>query len=185
MRWNNTYSDGFKIKNGIRQGSVLSLLLFNVYVDELNMKLREAGVGCHIANEAANNFSYADVMAVVAPSATALNELLRICEFFAINHYIDFNVNKSVCLNVLPQSARSLSSPNIYLAGLILKYVKSLKYLGHFIREDFTDKLDLDREIRNLYCRGNQLVRKFGFCSTEIKCSLLRTFCYSLYTSSL
>ena len=185
VRWNNTYSDGFKMKNGIRQGSVLSPHLFNVYVDELNIKLREAGVGCHIANEAANNFSYADDMAVVAPSATALNELLRICELFAINHYIEYNVNKSVCLTILPQSLRSLSRPNIYLAGSILKYVGSFKYLGHFITEDFTDKLDLDREIRSLYCRGNQLVRKFGFCSMEVKCSLFRTFCYSLYTSNL
>ena len=70
---------------------------------------------------------------MVATSAATLNGLLRICETFAINHCIEYNVNKLVCLTVIPQSLRSLPRPNIYLAGLILKYMEIFKYLGHFV----------------------------------------------------
>ena len=61
------------MKNGIRQCSVISPYLFNVCVDDLNVRLSAAKVGCHIANQTANNFSYADDMALVAPSALTIN----------------------------------------------------------------------------------------------------------------
>ena len=38
----------FGIVNGTRQGSVLSPGFFSVYIDELLVKLRKSGVGCHI-----------------------------------------------------------------------------------------------------------------------------------------
>ena len=42
------------------------------------VRLSAVKVGSHIANQTANNFSYADGMALVAPSAVAFNELLKI-----------------------------------------------------------------------------------------------------------
>ena len=41
-------SDSFGICNGTRQGSVLSPLLFSVYLDGLLKYLRRKGLGCHI-----------------------------------------------------------------------------------------------------------------------------------------
>ena len=35
------------MSNGVRQGSVLSPLLFAVYTDGLLAKLNDCGVGCH------------------------------------------------------------------------------------------------------------------------------------------
>ena len=66
------------MKNGIRQSSLMSPYIFDVYVDDLNVRLSAAKVGCKIANQTANNFSYVDDMALVAPSAMAINELLKI-----------------------------------------------------------------------------------------------------------
>ena len=58
--------------NGLRQGSILSPYLFNVYVDQLNIILAKSGIGCHVADKAFNNFSYADDLVVLAPSARGL-----------------------------------------------------------------------------------------------------------------
>ena len=33
--------------------------------------------------------------------------------------------------------------------------------------------------------RGNTLIRKFSFCTYDVLCCLFKTFCYSLYCSSL
>ena len=76
------------MRNGIRQGSIIIPYLFIVYVDDLNVRLSAAKVGCHFANQTANDFSYADDMALVAPSAITINELLKSCEKFASDHYI-------------------------------------------------------------------------------------------------
>ena len=47
IRWNRAYSDTFTICNGVKQGRVLSPLLFNIYLEELLLKLEAQGLGCH------------------------------------------------------------------------------------------------------------------------------------------
>ena len=43
----------------------------------------------------------------------------------------------------------------------------------------------MNRMVRNLYARGNMLVRKFGICDETVKMSLFKTYCYSLYCGTL
>ena len=67
--WGNARSDAFTMSNGIRQGSVLSPHLFNLYVDDLSHLLDSTGVECDIGGLPANNFYYADDLALLCPSA--------------------------------------------------------------------------------------------------------------------
>ena len=46
VRWGSTSSDSFSFANGVRQGGVLSPILFTLYIDDLLMDLKEQGVGC-------------------------------------------------------------------------------------------------------------------------------------------
>ncbi len=46
--WNGTKSHTFTALNGVRQGGVLSPLLFNVYFDEMIYKLEKSCIGCKI-----------------------------------------------------------------------------------------------------------------------------------------
>ena len=46
IRWNGAYSDIVSICIGVKQGGVLSPLLFNIYFEELLLKL-EVGLGSH------------------------------------------------------------------------------------------------------------------------------------------
>ena len=43
----------------------------------------------------------------------------------------------------------------------------------------------MKKEMRKLCSRGNSLIRKFKFCSVDVKCTLFRSFCYSIYCISL
>ena len=79
IRWGKEVSSSFTMSNGIRQGSILSPYLFNVYVDNLNIRLNHSGVGCHVDDMAANNLAYADDLVILAPCAAALNELVAVC----------------------------------------------------------------------------------------------------------
>ena len=171
--------------NSIRQGSIISPHLFNVYIDSLSVNLSRAGIGCHIAGTVANHLVYADDLVVMAPSAKALNKLLGVCHEFALKNQIIFSAVKSVCMAISPRGINLDSMPKIKLGECELAYVDTFKYLGHYITSDFKDNMDIAREVRSLYCRGNTLVRKFNFLNHEIKCSLFRSYCYPLYAAAL
>ena len=48
VQWCHTLTSSFKVCNGVKQGGVLSPILFAVYVDSLLGRLEQSGVGCHI-----------------------------------------------------------------------------------------------------------------------------------------
>ena len=48
VQWCQTLTSSFKVCNGVKQGGVLSPILFAVYVDSLLGRLEQSGVGCHI-----------------------------------------------------------------------------------------------------------------------------------------
>ena len=163
----------------------MSPYLFNVYVDELNHKLNRTGVGCHIGGLPVSNLSYADDLVLLSPSPAAANELLQECDNFAKENYIIFSTTKSVCMRVLPKSLKLSECPSLYLGGTKLSFVNSFTYLGHLLVSDFDDDEDIRKENRKLCCRGNLLIRKFKFCKDDVKCSLFKSYCYSLYCVSL
>ena len=45
VRWNNEYSDSFGESNGVKQGGVLSPILFCIYIDNLLMSLKKNDIG--------------------------------------------------------------------------------------------------------------------------------------------
>ena len=49
VRWNSSNSTEFLLSNGVKQGGVLSPLLFSVYSDDLLCELRQVNVGCHMS----------------------------------------------------------------------------------------------------------------------------------------
>jgi len=48
VTWNGSYSHDIKILNGVRQGAVLSPVLFCIYFDEQMHALKSAKYGCYI-----------------------------------------------------------------------------------------------------------------------------------------
>ena len=73
-------SDSFSIKNGTRQGSVLSPTLFAVYLDGLLLQLRQLGVGCHVGGWWYGAACFADDLFLLAPSRTSVVMMLDTCE---------------------------------------------------------------------------------------------------------
>ena len=54
VRWNKSLSVSFNVSNGVRQGGVLSLILFSVYLDDLLKAKRcrkPSGLGPDICKE--------------------------------------------------------------------------------------------------------------------------------------
>ena len=60
MEWDAAISCSFDSSNGVKQGGVLSPLLFNVYLSELILLLREQDVSCLMNGMLVGAFCYAD-----------------------------------------------------------------------------------------------------------------------------
>jgi len=87
--------------NGIKQGGVLSPVLFCIYLDNLLVRLSRSGVGCFIGETVVGALTYADDIVLVTPSASAMRKLLRICDVDAAEYCISFNANKSKCMVII------------------------------------------------------------------------------------
>ncbi|KAL0820955.1 hypothetical protein ABMA28_005612 [Loxostege sticticalis] len=77
------------------------------------------------------------------------------------------------------------SLPTVLLNSVALERVVQFKYLGHEVTADLKDHADIERERRALSIRANMLARRFARCSVDVKITLFRAYCTSLYTCSL
>ena len=74
--WDGTISLIFSVTNGVRQGGVLSPILFNVYFDELLQKLQDHDIVCHVGTKFVWALGYADDLTLLSPSLRDCKRLL-------------------------------------------------------------------------------------------------------------
>lgn len=185
VRWGGTLSVPFNVSNGVKQGGILSPYLFNVYMDELTSLLNKCNTGCILGSMSVNHLMYADDLVLMSPSVTGLQDLIGVCEQFGAEHDILYNPKKSAILIFRNMFMKNVASPLFSISGKNISEVSHVKYLGHYISNDLKDDKDIMRQCRQLYAQGNMLIRKFYMCSNQVKTTLFRTFCTSLYTSQL
>ena len=97
VKWQNGLSDAFYIKNGVRQGSLLSPFLFRFYVRNLMKMTVSSRIGCNIGGTFINLLAYADDMVILAPSWAALQKLLTTIQTAAAEINMSFNTKKNGC----------------------------------------------------------------------------------------
>lgn len=184
VRWDKSLSDTYKLSCGVRQGGLTSPVLFNLYVNDLIEELSSTRVGCRIGGVSLNNISYADDMVLLSPSVNGLRKLITICEKYAAEHQLTYNVAKTEIVIFKSGKGPDTVLP-INLCGLPIKIVSQFKYLGHIIKENLVDDEDLERQRRSIASRSNMLARRFYHCSKQVKITLFKAYCQSFYTSQL
>ena len=58
-------SEYFTMENGVKQGGVISPILFSKYIDPLLLKLRNSGYDCHLSGVYMEALSYADDITLI------------------------------------------------------------------------------------------------------------------------
>ena len=185
IQWGKSLSEPFVVSNGVRQGGVLSPVLFNVFIDDLSVELKGLSIGCRINSLSFNHLVYADDTVLLAPSPNALQILIDKCEQYAKNHDLLFNVKKTKCMCVKSLVMKDIHVPKFFLNGSQITQVKRECYLGVEITDDCMDDATIIKERKKLYARGNTILRKFRHCTKEVKISLFLAYCTSFYCGSL
>ena len=76
VKLGSTMSSKFQVTNGVRQGGILSPLLFDAYVNELSELLNKSGIGRNLGGTIINHMLYADDICIVSLSSSGLQHLL-------------------------------------------------------------------------------------------------------------
>ncbi len=94
MKCANETSSQFNVFNGVKQGSVLSPILFAVYIDDLLDRLSETGVGYHMGICFIGTLTFADDLNLLSPTLSGLKVLVDVCKHYAEEYDISFNGSK-------------------------------------------------------------------------------------------
>ena len=175
VRWKGQSSEEFKISNGVRQGAVLSPVLFCFYMNDLFLTLKKGRTGCYIGNYFAGVFGYADDLLLLCPSRSGLQRMLDTAYKYASDHRISFSTNpvpeKSKTKGIIFSSKPLNWQPTpVNLCGNPLPWVKSAKYLGNNLT-GIIDGLAQDVKIKRARFieRNIELNQEFQFAHPEIK----------------
>ena len=78
VKWNGVLSEPVSLLSGVRQGGILSPLLFSAYVDIVLAELEKSSRGCFINKRCFNSFMYADDLILLSISVVDLQALLSL-----------------------------------------------------------------------------------------------------------
>lgn len=175
VNWNGAKSPSMSCKNGVKQGGVLSPVLFCIYMDELLGRLVDSRIGCFIGSVYMGALAYADDLTLLAPSHQAAHRMLAICEEFAAEYRVLYNPTKSIMLTY-----NCDQNVNVCLNGAPIKVVKSCKHLGVEIGMNASAK-NIERSALDIVRRTNLLLAKFASSAWFVKRNLFRSFCCHFY----
>ena len=167
----------FKLNTGVRQGGILSPILFAIYIDDIVSNVTASGYGCHIHFVNMGIFLYADDIVLLSPTVYGLQKLLNICELEFKWLDMQLNPKKSVCLRI----GVRFKSPccNILTSSnQVLQWVDSCRYLGIELKAAATFRCEFAQKKKNFYRMFNSVYGRIGnSASAETLVYLLKTKC--------
>ena len=175
----NETSEQANIGRGVRQGGLLSTILYNIYAEFM---LVEALEGCedgvNVGGERIAAVRYADDQAMISSTNTGLQRIMDRLVEVGERYGMKINKPKTKVLRITKMLNRSIT---IYIDGETLVQVKSFSYLGSIITEDGR----CEKEVR---CRIGMAKGKFrdnrviltNSISVETKILLIKSLIWSV-----
>ena len=94
VKVNHTQTDWFSVTSGLKQGCILSTLLFNLYINDLSDVLSKLTKGILVDNTYINHLCYADDLALIAENENDLQCLLDIVSVWCNRNCMSVNFSK-------------------------------------------------------------------------------------------
>ena len=125
----------FHVSRGTRQGSLLSPLLFNMFLSELLYELDGVNQGACIGTRLYNSFAYADDVSIFSATVPGLQKLIDTCAEYSLKWRFKFGIKKSQCL--IPAYYLNIcdKEPVFYLGNRQIRNAESIDILGVIVQE--------------------------------------------------
>jgi len=124
VRWGQSLSKLVRLTTGVRQGGVLPLVLYAVYVNDIITRVES----CEIAGKCVGMLMYADELLLISATCNGLSRLIEICEQEMAWLDRQFNARKSCMVRCGPRHNKECA--DILLNGVPLIRGITFKYLG-------------------------------------------------------
>ena len=126
--WEQTVGPTFSVLQGVRQGGVLSPMLYTLYIDDLIKQLRNRKLGCALKGLYVGVLAFADDLALLSNDPSELQEMLEIAHQYTLDWRYKINPNKSAILVI---NGCQFSPDHLWhLDGKPVAEVSSHKHLG-------------------------------------------------------
>ena len=184
-------SSSFRITNGTRQGSVLSPMLFSVYLDDLLRKLRELELGCHIGGWWYGALGYADDLILLAPNRETLQKMLVVCERYGDEHNLVFStdpvpgLSKTKCIYFSGRNSNTKYPDPVRLDGKPLPWVDHAVHLGHVLHQSVSMSQDCHRARARFISKSLEIREHFSFAEPHQVLNIIQIMCCDAYGSML
>src|ERR1700690_652683 len=183
IRWNGYNSTPLSVLSGVRQGGILSPILFNVYVNCIIRTLRKEDRGCHVYNIFLGCIMYADDLLLISGSVLDLQKMLDSCGLVGDNLGIKFNSKKSACMIIAPNKLNPIAP--MIINGLQVQWVDKIKYLGIMLSSAKHFTIDYKETRRKFFVSVNTVLSKCKFTSDIVKLELLESQCLPIMLYSI
>jgi hypothetical protein len=182
--WKGETSTFFNTVNGVRQGGVISPILFTLYIDVLLQRLKASGFGCMVGQAYFGTVCYADDITLLSPTMCGLQSMLRICENYGSEFNIKYNPKKTVCVCFSKTHVAEMTG-HIKLYGEQLPWSTSAKHLGNIVNGNLSDLSDIQSKRRDFINRVNSLIANFKSVSRSICSHVFNSQCCHLYGTEI
>ena len=188
VRWNGDVSPSFSVSRGVRQGSILSPHLFNIFINDMLNDVSTSGNGVRIGDEQYNVCAYADDVTLLSSTITGLQRNINICADYAKAWRFNFNPKKSNCLTMGPNLFSV--TPCWYLGNTKLLVCDEIDILGvQFTNSSAgSSRLHVDKRLQlcrqSYYGLGN-IGLSYPGLGTDVKTHLWKTICTPVLTYGL
>jgi len=161
VKWGISYSKFFQLLCGVRQGGVLSPFLFAIFVDSIVDRVKATGLGCYLNSVCVSILLFADDIVLSAPSVTALQCLLEVCERELDNIDMLIDAKKAYCIRIGPRFKIDCH-PLVTKENCELKWCGSICYLGVYITSATVFRCSVSHNKQTTYRAFNAIFGKGG-----------------------
>ena len=178
-RWQGFLSDSYAVTSGVKQGGVLSPIFFNVYINDLILKLKNAGCGCYINKKFFGAIMFADDLVLIAPTRSAMQLLIDISARYCDEHCLSFNAKKTKAM-VFGKSFENISP--IILNNESIQFVDEWEYLGCSIVSGKELKFSTKKILSSFRCSANSILTAVKKPTEPVLMRLLYSFAVPILT---
>lgn len=189
---NGSMTETFDVERGVRQGCILSPLLFNIYMEQAFLPLPELDLGIKVNGAYVNNIRYADDTVLIADSQSSLQRLVDVVADESLRIGLRLNISKTKFMVVSRDHSAVVRVEPLTVGDVCLERVQSYKYLGALVNEKWDPEVEIRSRIeqaRSAFVRMKALLcnkhLKFDIRYRAVKCYVWSVLLYGAETWTL
>lgn len=172
-------SEEFDIIKGVRQGCILSPLLFNIYSETIFKEaLEHCDKGIVVGGRRINNLRYADDTVLLTEDRDDMQELLNLVIQKSEEYGLTINTKKTKTMVITKQQG---NNPHITINNEVLQNTRSIKYLGYILDDQCTYMTEVRSRIeqsRQAFIKMNKVLCNKNL-SLDLRIRLVRCYIFS------